>query len=231
MNLDVLAVAWLAACWAGYTWFADRLGIRRPSLRSSMAGNRERWMLQSLTRANRITDTSLIANLMSSVSFFASTTIFILAGLVAVLGAAERARDLLSEIPYVVRTSAALWDVKVLLLLVMFIYAFFKFTWSLRQFNYACILIGGFPSPDAVTAEDRARARRTARLLSLAGDNFNSGLRAYYFGLGTLSWFMHPALFMLVCGWVVLVLYRREFRSKTLDILCGPQEATDRAQS
>jgi len=44
-------------------------------------------------------------------------------------------------------------------------------------------------------------------------------LRAYYFALAELSWFFHPALFMLTTAWVVSVLYRREFHSKALKIL------------
>jgi len=49
--------------------------------------------------------------------------------------------------------------------------------------------------------------------------NFNRGVRAYYFGLAALSWFMHPMLFAAVTIWVVAVVYRREFMSPTLTLL------------
>ena len=52
-----------------------------------------------------------------------------------------------------------------------------------------------------------------------AAAHFNAGVRAYYFGLAALGWFLHPWLFMALTGWVVLVLYRREFRSKLLRTL------------
>lgn len=229
--LDISAFAWFLLCWVGYTRYADLRARNHLTLMSVMHLYRLQWMREMLHREVRIVDSSVVTILARSATFLASTTIFILAGLLAVLGTMDKAMEVVADLRYAVQSSREVWELKLFGLLLVFIYAFFKFTWSLRQFNYACILIGGFPAPDAVRAEDEARARRTARLLSLAGDNFNSGLRAYYFGLGTLSWFMHPALYMLVCGWVVLVLYRREFRSKTLEILCGPQAdgRTDRA--
>ena len=49
--------------------------------------------------------------------------------------------------------------------------------------------------------------------------NFNRGVRAYYYGLAALSWFLHPVLFAVVTVWVVAVIYRREFLSYTLELL------------
>jgi uncharacterized membrane protein len=46
-------------------------------------------------------------------------------------------------------------------------------------------------------------------------------MRAYYFGLAGLAWFVHPLLFVCASLWVVLVAWRREFRSTSLKIL-GP---------
>lgn len=57
---------------------------------------------------------------------------------------------------------------------------------------------------------------RAARVTSYASVNFNNGLRAYYFALAALTWFLHPWLMIAATGWVVYILYQREFRSKTL---------------
>ena len=102
----------------------------------------------------------------------------------------------------------------------IFVFAFFKFTWSLRQFNYLLVLIGAAPLFDRIAAGDgAAAARRAARMSDLAVNHFNVGIRAYYFGLAALAWFIHPLLFMAASAWVVLVLWRREFRSNTLAAL------------
>ncbi len=54
-----------------------------------------------------------------------------------------------------------------------------------------------------------------------ANGNFNNGLRAYYFGVAALSWFLHPVLMIAVTIGVVYVLHQREFRSRTLQALLG----------
>jgi uncharacterized membrane protein len=52
-------------------------------------------------------------------------------------------------------------------------------------------------------------------MLSLAFWQFNAGIRAYYFALATLGWFIHPVVFMAATGTIVLVLVRRQLYSAT----------------
>ena len=40
-----------------------------------------------------------------------------------------------------------LWEVKVLLLIGIFVFAFFKFAWAFRLTHYTAILIGAAPQP------------------------------------------------------------------------------------
>ncbi len=219
-TLDAAVLAWFAACWVGYTFFADHIKREGHTLLTVMRDKREMWMRRMLSRENRIVDTTITATLMRSVSLFASTTIFILAGLIAILGAVDKARALVQEIPFAETATQTQWEIKILLLLVIFIYAFFKFAWALRQFNYAIVLIGSAPPPEEAETENALiHARESAEVITLAVLNFNRGLRAYYFGLATLSWFIHPVLFAISTMWVVGVLYRREFMSKTLQHL------------
>lgn len=221
--LDLLAPGWFLLCWLGYTYYAD--GERaRGNLRRVMHTYRVVWAQQMLERDNRMVDTQIIANLMRSASFFASTAMFIIAGLIAVLGAREQAMTVLAELPFAVESSRALWDAKVLLLILLFVYAFFKFTWAFRQYNYCLVLVGCAPAPDRLTEASGGIAERLARIATSTGRHFNRGIRAYYFGLAALSWFIQPLLFMLLTVWVVLVLYRREFHSRLLRMLAMTPE-------
>jgi uncharacterized membrane protein len=215
---DLLAPAWFLLCWAGYTYYADGERGQR-NLTRVMHAYRAIWARQMLQRDNRMVDTQIIANLMRSTSFFASTTMFIIAGLIAVLGARQQAMAVLAELPFAVASSTLLWDLKVLLLIILFVYAFFKFTWAFRQYNYCLILVGCAPAPGPLTEASGRIAERLARIASSTGRHSNRGIRAYYFGLAALSWFIHPWLFMLLTVWVVLVLYRREFHSRLLRTL------------
>jgi uncharacterized membrane protein len=184
------------------------------------ARHRLAWMERMVERENRIVDTTLVGTMSGSVSFFAQTSIFILGGLIAMLGAQDRVREVIAEVPFASATSSALWEVKIALLIVIFVFAFFKFTWSLRQFNYLVVLIGAAPLNTRIGAREAAPvARRAAKMSDLAVNHFNVGIRAYYFGLAALAWFVNPWLLMAASAWTVLVLWRREFRSHTLAAL------------
>ncbi len=220
---DYIALAWLFVCWGGYTAFADRPNRDTPNLVEALHRYRLRWMERMLEREMRTGDVNILASMISSNALFASTTIFILAGLMTLLGGFGAAREAVSELSFAVQVSPELWEMKGLVLLLIFVYAFFKFVWSMRQFNFALVLIGAAPMREDVTAPDRPRfAERTARLITRGVNTQNRGLRAYYFGLATLTWFIQPWAFAVACIWVVLVLYRREFRSVTLRALIGP---------
>ncbi len=105
-------------------------------------------------------------------------------------------------------------------MVLVFIYAFFKFTWSIRQHSHSAIVLASIPLPENMDQNEGShQGRRLARLNDLAARHFNDGLRAYYFALAELSWFFSPIVFVVATAWVVLVLYRRKFHSKALEIL------------
>lgn len=217
---DLAALLWFALLWGGYTYYADRLKGEGRTLLSVMRKHREVWMVRMLSRENRVTDSNITGNIMRGVGLFSTTTLFILAGLLAILGSVDKAQQVVGTLPYVEAGTQVQWELKILLMLIIFIYAFFKFAWSLRQFNYALVLIGAAPPPsEAETPAALEFAHGAAQVISGGVLNFNRGVRAYYFGLAALSWFAHPVLFAIVTVWVVAVVYRREFMSHTLTLL------------
>lgn len=219
---DVVAPLFFLACWMGYALLADSPWGSRRSLMGRMHEHRQLWMRRMLARENRIADLQVIIVLAQSNAFFASSAVLIVGGGLAVLGAKDQAMRLLEEIPLVAQTSPLVWDLKVLLIVFVYVFAFFKFTWSLRQFNYVAILIGAAPPvEEAVSAEAGRYADSAARVASRAAEHFNNGMRTFYFGLAALSWFLEPRLLILLSALVVIVVYRREFRSHTLATL-GP---------
>lgn len=66
--------------------------------------------------------------------------------------------------------------------------------------------------------ERKAFAARAAKVLSLAANQFNLGLRAYYFAMALLTGLVSPWILMLASVGVVLILYRREFHSDVLQV-------------
>lgn len=218
--IDLFAFCAFVVAWVGYSWFADHR-FAEHGLMGATARHRIRWMEQMLARENRIFDSTLVANIARSPNFFAQTSLIILGGLIAVIGAGDRVSGLVAEVPFAQRTDAVAWHIKLGVEVIIFIYAFFKFTWSMRQFNYLMIVMGAAPphGSEALRQDGRAVVARAARMSDIATENFNAGIRAYYFGLAALGWFVHPVLLAAASAFVVLVLWRREFHSRTLGVL------------
>lgn len=223
---DWAAVAVLFLGWIGYAVFAKRRSTLQPSLLDTTNQIRRHWMLQSTYREVRVVDGIVIQSLSSSPSFFASTTILIIGGLLAVLGTTEKASELVREIPFAARTSVLVFDLKIVLLLGIFVYAFFRFTWSLRQYTFGALLVGALPERDDLLAMGDAAApireafaERAGRVVGLAAETFNDGLRAYYFAFAAIGWFFSPLALAVATVGVVFILYRREFRSEVLKVL------------
>ncbi|BAE51825.1 DUF599 domain-containing protein [Paramagnetospirillum magneticum] len=217
--VDLAAFGAFLALWVGYTVMADRLTADGHTLLAATARLRHTWMRNMCDREVRVADSALLGNLMRSVSFFASASILILGGLVALLGAGERAYAVVQDLPLVAESPRGVFETKVVLLAGVFVYAFFQITWSLRQFNYCCVLLGAAPNADAAPAVKDTYAENAARLNALAAHSFNRGLRGYYFALALMTWFIHAGAMVAATAVVVAVLYRREFRSKTLRAL------------
>jgi uncharacterized membrane protein len=216
--IDLLSLAWFATAWVIYTWHADVRVRRVHSLRAVMHAYRVRWMQQMLLRDNRVVDVNILRNLLQGVAFFASATLLVLAGLLTILGSTDKAIEIVRALPFAAKTTLVQWELKLLVLCVIFVYAFFKFTWALRQFNYCSTLIGAAPR-----GPDDAFARRAAAVATHASKDFNQGLRAYYFSLATLGWFISPWVFLAASTLVTAVLYWRENRSSALRILCDQE--------
>jgi uncharacterized membrane protein len=220
LNLfDWLALSVFAACWLGYATVVDRVpAIRARSVIMAMDEHRRRWMLATLARENRIADIAAIGNLMHSTGFLATTSILILGGLVAMLGASDLGQRVVAALPLASVPSEALWEIKIGLLLLIFINAFFELTWALRQFNYGSILVGAMPSRPG-DPEGPPQAEAAARVLNRAARHFTTGLRSYYFGLAALAWIVHPLALVAASLFVLRELHRREFRSAVRDAL------------
>lgn len=226
--LDLIAFVWLLGAWTAFTLVQDYLLEGRVAVNQHLTLIRSVWMERMLERDNRIMDSQLVGHTMNSCTFFASTTMLVLAGLVGSFGAIERVHEIMGGLSFTVRTSRELLELKVLVLMGIFVFGFFKFTWALRQYNYCCALLGSAPLPPVPEAERKIMARNIAAAMTLAVKAFNGGLRSYYFALAALAWFIHPGVLIAATAFVLVVLIRRQAFSRTERVISAQADALER---
>lgn len=219
-HLDLLAFACFAVAIVGYHIVSGWPSMERRSIVGAVQVQRIRWMRNMATRDQRIVDAHLLGGLSQGNAFFASTSALIVGGLSAMMGSGEKVQALLEQLPHVAKSSPALFELKLLLLIGIFVYAFFKFAWAFRLSHYAAIMIGSTPLLDDGNKDVcESHALRTARLIGIAAEHANGGLRSYYYAVAAMTWFFHPLALIAGTTWVILVLVRRDFFSRSRQLI------------
>jgi uncharacterized membrane protein len=212
--LDLVAVALFLAAWTVHHVLSER---SEKSLNVVMARRRREWMGRMSGRDARMPDSITMQGLQNGTAFFASTSLIAVGGGLAALRASREVVDVFAVLPFGIGTTPQVYEAKVLGFCAIFVYAFFKFVWSYRLFNYCSILIVATPPPSMRdTREMEVAVERAARMNIEGGRHFNRGLRALFFVLAYLGWFVSPVVLIGASIIVFVVLYRRQFNSEPL---------------
>jgi uncharacterized membrane protein len=215
-SLDVVAVVLYVVTLAGYGYISGISRLERLSIVGAVQRQREQWMQNMAVRDVRIVDAQLLGGLSQGNAFFASTSAIIIGGLAAMLGSGDKVQILLERLPFVAASSPMLFETKLLLMIGIFVFSFFKFAWAFRLSHYAAIMIGATPIPDDGNRNGcLSHARRTARLIGIAAEHANSGLRGFYYAIAGMAWFFHPIALIAATAWVLGILIRRDFFSRS----------------
>jgi uncharacterized membrane protein len=252
-TLDVLAVAYFLAAWILYNVVSGSKGYVARSLTGAVQQQRVQWMRNMVRRDNRVLDQVLLTSLSQGSAFFASTSAIAIGGLAAMMGSGDKVQVIMERLPYAAQSSGALFDAKLLLIMVIFVYAFFKFAWAFRLSHYTAIMIGATPilsgqkgqdafgsnspipdaagsnagGPDAVSpdagqlAACDEHAQLTARIAGLSAEHSNGGVRAFYYAIAGAAWFYHPLALVAATTWVLVILIRRDFFSRSRSLLAA----------
>lgn len=229
--LDAVAVAFFLVAWIGYHHVVESPRFATRGLNSIMADRRQRWFREAARRDNRIIDTQIMGGLQNGTAFFASTSLIAIGGTLALLQATDQMLAMFFDLPLMVRPTRAVLELKVIGMAVIFAYAFFKFGWSYRLFNYSAILLGTIPDARLRPEEgDRIEAAcaEAASMNIAAGRHFNRGQRSFFFAIAYLGWFLGPVVLLATTTSVIIVMWQRQFSSDAVHAL-GPQSAGDQS--
>jgi uncharacterized membrane protein len=220
-GLDIFALFYFLFVWGGYSRFAEMGRNRQKCLNQIMEQYRYIWFKTLLKREQRMIDTGVMNGLQNGTAFFASSALFAIGGAISLLATPETLLKVSSHIPWASHNvTIAEIEMKVIGLTLIFVYAFFKLAWAYRLFNYSAIMIGAAPVRDERhTLEAKDITDKGAKLNVVASKQFNRGMRAFFFALGYLGWFIHPVLLIISTSFVAVVVYRRVFHSDALRAL------------
>ena len=155
---------------------------------------REVWIRRMLDREARMVDMQIMGALQNGTAFFASTS------LIAVGGALAAARDQRGACRAAHCRSTSRprrrWEIKCVGLILIFVYAFFKFAWSYRLFNYVSILLGRCrrcsnaiprkPKPTSCAPQDCSKPRAGISIAASAPSSLRSAISAGSSSLGAV---------------------------------------------
>jgi uncharacterized membrane protein len=218
---DILSLLVFLSSWISYEVIYNEKKKDHDNLTTVVNRYRKLWMSEAFNRKAKIVDATIINTLRASASFFASTSLLIVAGLITGIASSEKGVSILSTLPFMNTITSELWEIKMLFLILIFVYAFFEFTWCLRMYNFSCLFVGSTHENQVVTDNDiKDKFADTAtKVFYMASNHFNFGIKAYYFSLAALTWFINPVLMVLLGFIIIYILYRREFKSDTFKVL------------
>jgi uncharacterized membrane protein len=221
-TFDLIALAWFIGCWIAYAITVEKTKYAQTGLNALVNGYRDLWMERLLTRDMRMVDAQVTASLQNGTAFFASTSLIAVGGTLTLFRSTEEMLQLMAQLPFGIVTTRLQWEAKLVGLLVIFVYAFFKFAWSYRLFNYVAIMVGAAPPvSESETPAARDFVLRASTLCREAGRHFNRGQRAFFLSLGYLGWFIGPAVLIASTAVVIIVMWRRQFASESRHVFLG----------
>ncbi|MFT5064885.1 MAG: putative membrane protein [Yoonia sp.] len=215
--LDWVAIIYLIISWLLLSHFIEHPPKSWPSVTVLMSERRRDWMRVFVDRDPRIFDSQILGSLRQGTSFFASTCIFAIGGVLALAKNTDPLVGVAQEVTATM-TPVLIIQIKLAVVAVLLTNAFLKFVWANRVFGYCAVLMASVPN-DPADPIAHPRAAQAAELNIRAALNFNRGLRAMYFALGALAWLLGAVPLIISVSVVIWVVWSREFASVPRDIL------------
>ncbi len=209
--LDGGALAFFLVAWWFLGWLIDMSPLHKHTLSAAMKTQRREWMRQMAKREVRLVDANIITGLQQATSFFASTALLAVGAGFGLLTAADTIIRAFEESFVHLEIDRAAFYVKTAMLMGLYAYAFFKFGWAYRLFNYSAVMLAATPEAGEPGVEDAAAAMGEMNIA--AAGQFTHGLRAFFLAIAVLAWFITWWAFVMATMVIVFALANRQFNS------------------
>lgn len=215
---DFVAFALSAAMVAAYYLFLSVKVRNNPTytIHGVNALARALWVenIMSDPAAKAIVGVQTLRNFIMGSSLMASTAALLIMGTLTLSGQEEHIAQSWHALSLNGSFSAELWILKVMLLLVVFIVAFFAFVMSVRLTNHVVFMLYVSEHDAHHNLSPKAVGRRMQR----AGSMFAIGMRTFFFAVPLVFWLFGPYFLLASSIGLVVTLYRLD-RSEPEDVL------------
>ena len=153
--------------------------------------------------------TAWLSNSTMAATFLASTAILVIIGVLTLSGPGDKLSETWHALNLFGSKRPELWLIKLLLLLLDFLVAFFSFSSAIRVFNHVGYMIS-LPTAGTMAKANPAAVTppQVAHHLNRAGGYYRVGMRAYYYSVPLIFWLFGP-LYMLLATLGLIIVLRR----------------------
>ena len=213
--MNIAALSFFGVCWLFYAPLLNLLSRRGgAAINTDMTVVRSAWMRNMAKRDGRFMDGQLLAQTLSSSSFFASSNLILIAATAGVLFGGQTSFHNVSSLVVIKTSSRTLFEMQLGLVALTLGRGLLDFIWGIRQLNYVLAAFGAIPE-QADDATHHAYGDAAARILNPALHAVNSGVRGYYFALAAAAWLFGPISFIAATLGATGLLFWRQRRSSS----------------
>jgi uncharacterized membrane protein len=209
------AVGLIFLLWSSYARTLRLFG--RGSLNEQLHVVRRRWfhVHGGISREHRVFDAIMLGHINTSISYFGSATLLVLAGLVGSFFNINDIYIAAVQLKFVADVSLNLFTLQFAIVTLILALSFFSFTYAMRQMAYTFALLGGLQEAPGSTAQQEVMAEQAAKVLTEAVRSINSGVRGFYYSIAALFLFVGPLACIAATLVVTALLYYRQLSSPT----------------
>ncbi len=203
---DLLALLASALVIGGYYVFLWRMVRKNPTYTIHGVNQiaRTLWVENVMqTAGENVMAVQTLRNFIMVSILMASTASLLIMGTMTLSGQTEHIAHTWHLLSRSSNSIAQIWIVKVLFLLVDFIFAFFAFSMSLRLSNHVLFMI----NVKEHNVNHNLAPAAVARRLCSAGDMFAIGMRSFFFAIPLVFWLFGPAFLFIASIALVITLF------------------------
>src|SRR5512139_89592 len=212
---DFVAFVISAATVAAYYSFLNLKVRENPTytIHGVHALARRLWVANVMRSSNKdVMAVQTLRNWIMGSSLMASTAALLIIGTLTLSGQAENIAHSWHSLSLGGSHATELWILKVMLLLVDFIVAFFAFAMSVRLANHVVFMI----NVQEYEAHHNLSPESVARRLHRSGTMFSIGMRAFLFAIPLVFWLFGP-YFLLISSFGLVIALHRIDRSESYE--------------